>query len=129
MLPKINPSKLECLINSQNSNPQVVRLGYPVSERVESGGARIIEAGLLYHLQRSLEVELCVHRVLTPIRIDDPSSQEIVVIGSNHDGLNVSFRMRRDERDCSPNFSSDIIAIRLPFGNAIEGVVPMMRIA
>lgn len=129
MLPKINSAKLIWFVHRENSDGWVPGAGNPISERVRGPGARIIELCPLHHLECSLEIELCVHRVFAPIRIDDPSSQEIVVVGCDHDGLTVALCMRRNELNRSSHFSSNVVSIRLPFGNAIEGIVPMMRIA
>lgn len=129
MLPKINSAKLIWFVHSENADGWVPGAGDPIRERVRGPGSRIIELCPLHHLKCGLEIELCVHRVFAPIRTDDPSSQEIIVVGCDHDGLTVALRMRRNEPNSSSHFSSNVISVRLPFGNAIEGIVPMMRIA
>lgn len=129
MLPKINSAKLIWFVHSENADGWVPGAGDPISERVRGPGSRIIELCPLHHLKCGLEIELCVHWVFAPIRTDDPSSQEIIVVGCDHDGLTVSIRMRRNKPNRPSHFSSNVISVRLPFGNAIEGIVPMMRIA
>lgn len=129
MLPKINSAKLIWFIHSENSDGWMVSSGDPISERVRGPGSRIIELCLLYHVESSTQIELCVHRVVAPIRTDDPSSQKIIVVGCDHHGFSVARRMRRNEPNRSSHFSSNVISICLPLGNAIEGVLPVMRIA